>query len=370
MTRKRTTTSRVASSRVVDDFKIIRGIGPHYEKYLHNAGIRTFGQLAKLTPEDVATYIPNLSASQIRKQGWILQARKLASKKATSKPRKKKTSVLTTSQHYENFTVEFLLNEKNKLRRLRIMHVQSGDVETWANWKQEEVSHFLARHTGARIPKEKIQKLEETTTKSKPAVRATKSVKSAKQKTRRRSSTQKSTKTKDKTQPKKTLQKVEAIKAPKVKKDQVRSAGPKEKRSHISAQKSVKPSAKSPSKKITQEPETTSAPKVKKAQGEVTQIRTRQSRSKMGKSVKPIANPPPTEISQKPETTLVPEVNNGQARSVKPEGKQNRSLARKSVDKPITETHLKEISRKSEAPITFNIGTRSGKVRTHRNRAK
>ena len=38
MARKRTTTSRVASSRVVDDFKIIHGIGPLYEKHLRDAG--------------------------------------------------------------------------------------------------------------------------------------------------------------------------------------------------------------------------------------------------------------------------------------------------------------------------------------------
>lgn len=164
MTRKRTSTSRVASSRVANDFKIIRGIGPLYEKHLHAASIRTFAQLAKLSPEDIATHIPNLSASHIRKQGWILQARKLASKKTGSKPRRKKTAVSTTSQHYENFTFEFLLNEKNALRRVRVMHVQSGDVETWANWSPEEIIHFLTRHTKARLvqytttPKTEVQK--------------------------------------------------------------------------------------------------------------------------------------------------------------------------------------------------------------------
>lgn len=174
MTRKRTMTSRVASSQVVDDFKIIRGIGLIYEKRLHDAGIQTFAQLAKLSPEDVVTLIPNLSVNQIRKQGWVLQARKLVSKDA-SKPRRKKSTIPTTRQHYENFTVEFLLNEKNKLRRLRIMHVQSGDVETWANWNSDEVSYFLARHTGARIPEGKTQKLEAEIVKLRSAVKKKKS---------------------------------------------------------------------------------------------------------------------------------------------------------------------------------------------------
>ena len=113
MTRKRSGVSRVASSRVVDDFKIIRGIGPLYEKRLHDAGIRTFAQLASQSPEDVAAFIPKLSVMHVRNQGWILQARKLASKKTDSKLRKDEKPVSTTHQHYENFTFEFLMNEKN-----------------------------------------------------------------------------------------------------------------------------------------------------------------------------------------------------------------------------------------------------------------
>jgi hypothetical protein len=151
MTRKYKIAPRVALPRLTDDLKRIKGIGPIFEKGLYDAGIRTFTQLAKKSPGYIATHIPNLSAKQIRKQGWIYQARKLASKKTVSNAHKKETAPSTPSQHYENFTVEFLLNEKNKLRRLRIMHVQSGDVETWANWRPEDVSHFLVRHTGARF---------------------------------------------------------------------------------------------------------------------------------------------------------------------------------------------------------------------------
>ena len=151
MIRKRSLVSRDASSRVVDDFKVIRGIGPLYEKHLHDAGIRTFAQLARLSPEDVAACIPKLSMMHLRNQGWILQARKLAGKKTGSKLRKVEKPISTTHQHYENFTFEFLMNEKNKIRRLRITHIQSGDVDTWASWCPKDISQFLARHTGARI---------------------------------------------------------------------------------------------------------------------------------------------------------------------------------------------------------------------------
>lgn len=158
MTRKRTATSWVASSRVADDLKRITGIGPAFEKSLHNAGIRTFAQLAKLSPEDVATRISKLSANQIRNQRWIPQARKLASKETGSKSRRKKAVESPFSQHYENFTLEFLLTEKNKIRRVRIVHIQSGDVDSWTRWNTDEVSSFLSRHTKARFPKRRARR--------------------------------------------------------------------------------------------------------------------------------------------------------------------------------------------------------------------
>ena len=134
-----------------DNFKLIYGIGPVTENRLYNAGIHTFAQLAKLSPQAIAGCVPSLSATQVQEQEWILQARKLASGRRGSKPRRKQENMPTTRQHYENFTFEFLLNEKNKIHRLRITHVQSGDVDTWTNWSPEDITGFLARHTGARL---------------------------------------------------------------------------------------------------------------------------------------------------------------------------------------------------------------------------
>ena len=337
MTRKRNSTPRVASSRAVDDFKIIYGIGPLYEKHLHNAGVRTFAQLAKLTPEDVATHLPNLSASQIRKQGWSLQARKLAAKKAKAKPRRKKPTVPTTSQHYENFTLEFLLNEKNKLRRLRIMHVQSGDVETWANWNSEEVSYFLARHTGAGIPEGIIQKPKTIAAKPRPPIKGAKTERPATPKIKHHSAARKSVNSENKTQPKKkTSRKPEAVSVPKVKKDQAKSAQPKAKRSRISKLKSAKPVVITPANT-----------KEKKVQEEVTQTRTKQSRSKVRTSVKPIVKTPPAEISQKADTPTVPKVEQDQARSAPVETRQSKNLA-PILFGPATEIFSKRLLQKSK----------------------
>lgn len=166
MARKRTYASRTALPRAPDDFTRIHGIGPIIEKRLHSAGIHTFAQLATLPAETVAALIPNLSTKQVTKQKWIHQARKLAASIANSKTCGKDPVISTSRQHYENFTFEFLLDEKNKTRRMQVVHVQSGDVDTWTKWDAERLIDFLTRHTGVRHPNAKSIIL--TTLKPKP----------------------------------------------------------------------------------------------------------------------------------------------------------------------------------------------------------
>jgi len=248
-----------------DDFRLIRGIGPRHAARLHDAGIHTFTQLASLPPAKLAGKVSGLSVKQITHQDWIGQAWKIARKKPQPKHNNKTTASLTIRQHYENFTIEFLVNEKNKLRRLRIMHIQSGDIETWTNWNPEEISHFLERHTGVQFPKEKSHSQE--------------------------------------------------------------ALAAKTKQSHPSTGKLVEPGIKTPPKKRSQESAMVSTTKVKKVQGEITQTRTKQSRSKARKLVKPIVKTPPTEISQKPEAPSVPKVEQDQARSGPLEIGQSNQLA-------------------------------------------
>jgi hypothetical protein len=148
MARKRMHAVRRAPSQIADDFTCIDGIGPITMKRLHTAGIRSFAQLAALSAEDIASLIPGLSKKQITNQHWIEQA----SSKGCAKAREKEPIVTASRQHYENFTIEFLLSEKNKIRRLQLVHIQSGDVDTWTQWDAERLIDFLARHTGARLP--------------------------------------------------------------------------------------------------------------------------------------------------------------------------------------------------------------------------
>jgi len=141
-----------------DDFRLIKGIGAVLAARLYDAGVCTYKQLAFLSPAKLAEMVTGLSVKQISKQDWIGQARKLASRKSSSKTSKRATLNKAVHQHYENFTVEFLVNEKHAVRRTRVAHIQSGDADTWAGWEAKQLVNFLARHTGVRMPVERPEK--------------------------------------------------------------------------------------------------------------------------------------------------------------------------------------------------------------------
>jgi hypothetical protein len=90
-----------------------------------------------------------VTADRIARLEWVKQARKLASEKA--KTGKTKKVALANRQHYENFTVEVLIGASKEIRRVRVVHVQSGDIDTWAGWEAQRLIDFLARHIGEPI---------------------------------------------------------------------------------------------------------------------------------------------------------------------------------------------------------------------------
>ncbi len=114
MPRKQARIPNVVPPSMADDFRKIQGIGPVVDGRLHKAGIHTYAELASLSPVKLAARIPGLSPGQIDGQDWIGQAWKLSSKKTKAKAHKKTTTLSVSRQHYENFTVEFLLDEKKK----------------------------------------------------------------------------------------------------------------------------------------------------------------------------------------------------------------------------------------------------------------
>jgi predicted flap endonuclease-1-like 5' DNA nuclease len=159
MARKQDRISNDIPPSRADDFRAIRGIGPILSSRIHKSGIQTYNELASMSPVNLAARVTGLSTSQIIRQDWIGQARKLSSKKAQSKVHKKVAVVPPIRQHYENFTIEFLLDEKKEARRTRIVHIQSGDADTWNGWEEGMLNDFLLRHTGIRILQSKLDQL-------------------------------------------------------------------------------------------------------------------------------------------------------------------------------------------------------------------
>ncbi len=60
-----------------DDFTPIKGIGPAFEKRLKDSGVKTFAELAALTPEQVAEIL-GITAQRVVRENFIGQARRLS----------------------------------------------------------------------------------------------------------------------------------------------------------------------------------------------------------------------------------------------------------------------------------------------------
>ncbi len=64
-----------------DDLKQLSGVGPALEKKLHEAGVTSFAQIAAWTDAEVEEFGEKLSfKGRIEREGWIEQAKELASK--------------------------------------------------------------------------------------------------------------------------------------------------------------------------------------------------------------------------------------------------------------------------------------------------
>jgi hypothetical protein len=136
----------------VHNLKMIRGIGPGVESRLHAAGIHTYQDLAAQEPETIAALLADLaglSAARIIKQDWIGQARARMVDLATSAADETLTQL--GRQHYASYTVELLLDEDNRVRRTRVVHIQSGAEEAWAAWEDERLLRFLIAQADLKL---------------------------------------------------------------------------------------------------------------------------------------------------------------------------------------------------------------------------
>ena len=134
---------RPAPQADADDLQRIQGIGPATERRLHQAGLRTFAQLAQASPDKLAKLVPGWSAERIAHAGWVKQARRLAGRLSPER------------LHYATFTVELLLDAANTARRTRVTHVQSGEEEMWAAWDTARLIRFMGQR--AKLPARVLQ---------------------------------------------------------------------------------------------------------------------------------------------------------------------------------------------------------------------
>jgi len=173
-----------------DDLKLINGIGPAVVTRLNGVGILTFAQLAAMSPADLAAAVADLTgltAERIIKQDWIGQARELAAQSTSPRPEKdaeplkdsqnnlllsvesqrddepatdlqdndsiavepqKDAEIPAGSQNYARFMIEVFLDEENNRRSTHIVHVQSRDEDTWADWQGSRLLDFIAHRLG------------------------------------------------------------------------------------------------------------------------------------------------------------------------------------------------------------------------------
>jgi hypothetical protein len=115
-----------------DDFRKIDGIGRVFEQRLWDAGIFTYNDLARRTPEEIAAVLAPMAG--ISPERIASQARELAgSPPEASAPR----------QHYAAFHVEFLLESDNSVRRTKVHQHQTDARDAWSGWDEERLLSFL-----------------------------------------------------------------------------------------------------------------------------------------------------------------------------------------------------------------------------------
>jgi predicted flap endonuclease-1-like 5' DNA nuclease len=71
-----------AGAIAADDLRRIRGIGPKFERALHDLGVRTYAQIAEWTDADITRISNELGTrvDRIHREGWVAAAQKLCGK--------------------------------------------------------------------------------------------------------------------------------------------------------------------------------------------------------------------------------------------------------------------------------------------------
>ena len=133
------------ASQVMDNFKLVDGIGPAVEKRLHAAGIRTYVELSRMETDRLAEIVDGMigySVKRIKEQDWSGQARVLAEQSEKHFPEETRAPA-NNGLHYASYTLELLLDHENHVHSMRAMHVQTRQEARWAGWDPDRLQNFL-----------------------------------------------------------------------------------------------------------------------------------------------------------------------------------------------------------------------------------
>lgn len=127
-----------SSDKRVDDFSTITGIGDKTRDKLHEAGVRTFAQLAA-TPVDTLAEVTGFSLEVISEKGWISEAVDLSLQEPADPG-----SGDERPPDRHNFTIERQLETtSDEVLSSRVVHVQSGEQESWRGWDADRLVRFI-----------------------------------------------------------------------------------------------------------------------------------------------------------------------------------------------------------------------------------
>lgn len=128
------------------DLKAVRGIGPKVEARLKRAGIKDLGQLARTPVNELAAELAGLhgkfDTGRIVRERWLAQAAALAAVPASAGADGDEAGEAKPIRH--NFTVEVRLPLADRdVVSSKVVHVQTGDEETWAGWDPRPLVAFI-----------------------------------------------------------------------------------------------------------------------------------------------------------------------------------------------------------------------------------
>jgi hypothetical protein len=134
-----------ASEQPADDLRAVRGIGRETARRLHDAGVRSFADLAHHSPSEIATKA-RVQASRVEREHWVDQARELAERSLRTGAEGAETAI-DEAEHRESFILRLTLDDDNKVIRTLVTHVRSErEAPAWAGWDTAQLLEFLSEY--------------------------------------------------------------------------------------------------------------------------------------------------------------------------------------------------------------------------------